>query len=138
MKIPQSIESWFKSRTASKVMRLKNACVVTEEFRRHTGGKDIYGRVTLRAAPADVLEFESLVTWPHPNDQKETEEYIFSAILRRALLEEYFPVLGMKIVLEEIGWDHVNSCPIGYYSAASAAMGKILRPDPLSQNYEAI
>ena len=136
MKIPKDIEVWFASRTAGKVMRLKTACRFTEEYRRHTGGKDIYGKVVLSASPSDEFRFISYATWPDARSKEEMEDYVVSAILRRVLLEEYFPVLGLRIVLEDVGWDAVNSCAIGYYLATEAAIGRIVRPDPLTQNFE--
>jgi hypothetical protein len=85
----------------------------------------MYGEVSLSATPAPTFAFKSLVKWPIPENW---DSLVLQGVLDVLVSYDLRPVLGVEIVLTEIGWHDVESVPIAYYWAAKEATAKLLEP----------
>lgn len=130
------VNKWYSEKVSDEILAIINKVEVNEKYQVHTGGRTIFGELSLVAEPSDKFSFKNQVTWP---DEKFSEMY--DKMILHGLLDVLFghtekPILGMSIVLKEIGWDEIDSCPIGYYHAAKKAAHKILHPEKDVWNFE--
>jgi hypothetical protein len=76
----------------------------------------------LSLAVADSFVFESRAQWPEDN----YDRWVLDGVLDALFGWDHKPLLGMRVVLEEVGWDPVNSAPIAYYRAAKIVVRSAL------------
>ena len=96
--------------------RTPGQVVVTFEFSRHMGPKYEQGGVRLRFDSLRPYSFESRAQWPTDNYDAQVR-----AAVERVLLERCGTLHMCQVVLEDIVWDEVDSCAIGFEKAARAA-----------------
>jgi hypothetical protein len=91
--------------------------VVSFEFSRHVGPRFVHGGLRLRFDLSRPYSFESIARWPSADN--------YEAQIRRAveavLVERLGSLTRCQVTLEDIVWDPVNSCEVGFARAASAA-----------------
>lgn len=61
---------------------------------------------------------------------------VLDGILDMLISFDFYPLLGVTFVLQTIGWDNVESVPVGYYYAAKEATRHILWLDETRRNVE--
>jgi hypothetical protein len=130
------IDDWYKQKINAPCLRLNKAVEIREKYQVHTGGRSIFAEICLSAEPNDTFRFESKVKWPD-----EGHEDTYDTMVLHGLLDIFFtytdtPILGMSIVLKEIGWNDKESCGIGYYRAARIAAEKIIHPAADEWNFD--
>ncbi len=130
------IDDWYKQKVGSQHLILKFAIEVHEVYRVHTGGRSIFGEVRIVAEPHDVFRFVSKVTWPDKGHEETYNTMVMHGVIDVLFTYTDTPILGMSVVLKEIGWDDIDSCSIGYYRAARKAAEKILHPTDDKWNYD--
>src|SRR5262245_20355939 len=97
--------------------RTPGQVAVSFEYSRHMGPKFEHGGVRLRFDALRPYSFESRARWPTGDDY---EAQIRAAV--ESVLRERCGVLDRcQVVLEEIIWNEVDSCAIGFEKAARAA-----------------
>lgn len=90
---------------------------VTFEFLRHVGPRLVHGGVTLSFQASSQYEFVSQSQWPEADNYdsavREGVEHVF--------MQRYGTLSGVKVILEQISWDSINSSKSGFHHAAVAA-----------------
>lgn len=129
------INDWYKHKLDSQPLVLKSPVEVTEEYHVHTGGRSIHGKVRLLGEPNDTFYFTSLVTWPDKGHEETYDKMVMHGVIDVLLTYTDTPILGVSIVLQEVGWHDVDSCAIGYYKAARKATEMIIHPSDDTWNY---
>lgn len=127
------IQLWLARKLSRRYAYLRESVTAKYTYRVHTGPRFIYGEVTLAASPSDTFSFISAVTWPEKCDYG---VFVIDGILDVLIPFDLYPLLGVTFVLQTIGWDNIDSAPIGYYYAAKEAARHILRIDEPHQNIE--
>lgn len=117
------LQAWLWRKLDRGWNPIKAKVQVKKEFRRVTGGRCIYGAVFLEAAPYENFKFLSEVEWP---DSCNYEMSVLDGLLDVLLIENYRPVLGLKIILKGIQWHEIDSVAYGYYMAAREAAYEIM------------
>lgn len=135
--VMQYLYDWVNRKIQARRRRLREAARASGEFRRHTGGRTVFGQLTLSAVPAAEFSYVSRVIWPSGEQAQIYEDCVVDGILD-ILMVNYEPVLGMTVTLEEFQWEDIASCPLAYGMAAREAMEKILSPEIGAANYEYI
>ncbi len=134
----QHLYDWVDRKIRARRRRLRGSSRATGEFRRHTGGRTLFGQLTLSAIPATEFTYTSRVTWPVGEQVQLYEDCVLDGILDILMVQHEPPVLGMAITLEEISWHEVDSCALAYGMAARQAIERILSPERGAPNYEFI
>ena len=91
--------------------------LVTFEYSRHVGPKYVHGGVRLRFDSSQPYSFESRAQWP----EGENYEAWVRAAVESVLSERCGSLDRCRVVLEDIVWDEVNSCALGFEQAARVA-----------------
>ena len=97
--------------------RAPGQVVVTFEYSRHMGPKYEHGGVRLRFESLRPYSFESRARWP----TEDNYEAQIRAAVESVLLERCGVLDRCQVVLEDIIWDAVDSCAVGFEKAARAA-----------------
>ena len=131
----QHLYNWLERKIRGERRRLLQPARAVSEFRRHTGGRTVFGHVTLSATPATEFSYTSRVTWPAGERVQLYEDCVLDGILDVIIVQHTFPVLGLAVTLEEISWHEIDSCALGYGMAARQAIERILSPERGAPNY---
>jgi len=131
----QHLYDWVDRKIRARRRRLRESARATGEFRRHTGGRTLFGKLTLSAVPAMEFTYTSRVTWPVGEHVQLYEDCVLDGILD-ILMVQHEPILGLVVTLEEISWHEVDSCALAYGMAARQAIERILSPERGASNYE--
>lgn len=91
--------------------------LVAFEYSRHVGPKYIHGGVRLCFDSSQPYSFESRVQWPEGANY----EALVRATVESVLNERCGSLDRCRVVLEDIVWDEVNSCALGFQKAARTA-----------------
>lgn len=126
------VQRWIARKFSRYSMGLRETVSVTSSFHEHTGVRCVFGEVTLSAAPSKTFGFVSRVAWPAGGN---FEECVLDGILDVLMSADFHPICGAKFTLEKIGWNEVDSVPVGYYLAARDATRKILRLNEKVRNF---
>lgn len=87
------------------------------EYSRVVGPRAIQGGVTLKFEPADSYKFTSTAVWPSPDDfTLDVERGV-----RTALSQQGTGADQTSCELVAVKWDKVNSCAVGFETAARLA-----------------
>lgn len=88
------------------------------------GPRSIAAGVTLRLIGNDIYKFETLASWPNEDLSEAVERGVRDGLSAIG----FDPDLGIRVVLEEIEWDPVNSSIYAFYVAARhiASFGRTL------------
>ena len=90
-----------------------------------TGGRRLFGKVTLRLKQANCFEFQSKVDWPRKTALFETN--VIDGILDAAFLDLHASPENVMFVLEEIEWSESDSVAHAYRNAARDAVKEAFR-----------
>lgn len=90
---------------------------ISAEYRRHTGGKDIHGAVTITFDTSVRHGFRSMVRWPAGNNYDE----VVRGAVDDLLIELQGSLEWTEVTLEAIIWNDVHSCERGFAQAAREA-----------------
>jgi hypothetical protein len=134
----QQLHDWLERKLRAPQRRLREPMKATEEFRRHTGPRCLFGKVTLSATPAAEFSYMSRVRWPAGEQAQLFEDCVLDGILDVLVIEQTYPVLGVAVALEKMDWHEVDSCALGYGMAARQAMRRIIAPEGRDLNYELV
>ena len=118
--------------------RLREAARATGEFCRHTGPRHLFGQLTLSAIPATEFSYTSRVTWPPGEHLQLYEDCVLDGILDVLVIERTYPVFGVAVTLEQMGWHEVDSSALAYGMAARQAVRRIIGPEGRGLNYELV
>ena len=92
---------------------------VSFEYSRNIGPKCIQGGVTLSFEPAESYSFCSEAKWPSTDDYSDSVRRAVEAVLVRR--NGSLPLV--RATLAAIAWHAVDSCELGFYTAARIAAG---------------
>jgi hypothetical protein len=134
----QQLYDWLERKLRAPRRGLREPAEATEEFRRHTGPRFLFGQLTLSAVPAREFIYTSRVTWPTSEQAQLFEDCVLDGILDVLVIEQTYPVLGIAVTLERITWNEVDSCALAYGMAARQAMRRIIAPEGRGANYELV
>jgi len=132
----QQLYDWLDRKLRTRRRRLCELARATGEFRRHVGGRILFGQVTLSAVPAHEFLYASRVTWPICEHVQLYEDCVLDGILDVLMVQHTYPVLAVAVTLEEIVWHEVDFCALAYGMAARQAIEHILSPEGRAPNYE--
>ena len=119
------VREWFHRKLNGGIAPFRGMVTVSHEYSRVTGPRSIYASVTLSVSANEDFAFESRAHWPEAN----YDHWVLNGILDALFGHDHKPVLGVRVVLTDVGWHSVNSAPIAYYRAAKIAVRSALRLD---------
>lgn len=134
----KQLYDWLERKLRAPQRRLREPAQVTEEFRRHTGPRILFGQLTLSAMPAAEFSYTSRISWPAPEQAQIFEDCVLEGILDVLVIDQPNPVFGVAITLERIAWHEVDSCALAYRMAAQQAMRRIIAPEGWDSNCELV
>jgi hypothetical protein len=116
-------DGWLKRKLAQAPIELRRSWTVSKKWERITGGRIMFGELTLSAAPSEAFSFVEKVSWP-------VDSSSFTTCVLDGILDGVFIYLGqnpsrMAFTLEDIKWHEENSFPHAYYHAAQDAVTEI-------------
>src|SRR5262245_11890255 len=123
------VRDWFQRKLAGGVGQFRGIVTVAHECNAVVGPRSIFGQVRLSLCSNDSFVFESRARWPSEN----WDRWVLDGVLDVLFGSDHRPTLGVRVVLEEVGWDPVNSAPVAYYRAAKIAVRSALAGDGNSQ-----
>lgn len=122
MNIPQPISDWLTKKTNHPWATIREAREVDEEFKRQTGGRIMYARLSVCIEPAESFIFEVDANEIH-------EDYIAGAedaAIGMLLFENWAPILNCKLRLYNFRPIDGESSYKAFYYVSKLAMGKLL------------
>jgi hypothetical protein len=87
------------------------------EYSRHLGPRFMHGGVELRFESGDSFSFSSNASWPSPDNY----ETAIRQGVEGVLMERFGALSAVRVTLEGVSWDPINSCEAGFRCAARAA-----------------
>lgn len=116
------VHEWFDRKLVAGIAPFRGMVTVGHEYERVLGPRSMYAKVSLSICTSEVFAFESRAQWPEEN----YDRWVLDGILDSLFGWDSKPVLGARVVLEDVGWHPVNSAPIAYYRAAKIAVRSAL------------
>lgn len=117
-------EEWLGRKLAREPFRPEREWVVSKEWYRITGGREMFGRVTIRVAPSDGFGFDDACTWPDDDHAKDFTNAVLDGILDCLLIDVCASPGKAQFRLEAIEWRADSSVPWAYYRAAREAIAE--------------
>lgn len=120
-------DAWLSRKLQQTPTRLHRSWIVSKTWKKHTGGRILYGEVTLTAAPSLEFSYHSIVSWP--TDYPHFQHCVIDGILDAIFIDLVLSPSCVEFKLENIGWHDDDSVPRAYYQAARGAVGEIFALD---------
>lgn len=119
----QPYEGWLNRKLAQPPMKLRHSWTMTRKWERVTGGRILFGELTLVAEPSQTFSYTEEVVWP-------TDYPYFRNCVLDGILDGVFIDLGhsptlTSFILKDIRWHDEYSVPRAYRQAAREAIGEI-------------
>lgn len=120
----------FGGKISNEILPLKGMVTVTYEYNQPLGARSNYAKVKIFASIADDFYFKSEVNWAKfvsSNYSQKLNYAILDGILETLINKVPRPILKGNFILQEVGWDEVNSCENSFHQASIVATIGVLR-----------
>jgi hypothetical protein len=102
------VREWFHRKLGGGILPFRGIVTACHEYERVLGPRSMYARVSLAICTSDAFVFESQADWPEEN----YDRWVLDGVLDALFGWDSKPMLGARVVLQEVGWHPVNSAPI--------------------------
>jgi hypothetical protein len=99
--------------------------VVSNDWCRITGGREMFGAVTIRVVPADEFALEIALKWPDGSRAIDYTNAVLDGILDCLFVDVGASLGKARFRLEAIEWRDDSSVPFAYYRATRECVREI-------------
>lgn len=116
-------DAWLERKLVQTPIVLPRARTVTRQWRKCTGGRIMFGELTLTAKPSESFAYTERIAWP--TDYPLFNHCVLDGILDGVLIDLRRSPACVAFTLDAIQWHDEDSVPHAYYCAAREAVGHI-------------
>jgi len=116
-------QTWLQRKLDQSPFELIRAVTVTKTWRKSTGGRILFGQLTLEATPSETFSYHEEATWP--TDYPYFNGCVIDGILDALLIDLGHTPGNTCFVLKAVEWHEEYSVPRAYHEAAREAVAEI-------------